>query len=432
MTQDSTSPDAQSQALKARLALLPSSAVVGIDIAKRKHFACGLDPEGQTIQAPFSFTNDEAGFQQLLDRVTDLGNRHLINAWVFGFEASGGYEKPLAAFLVEQGFDVVQVDSFVAKRQRELMTGSVDKNDAKDCVAIAFLMRQGFVQYYHLRGLKEESLVGLVRLNEHLKKRRTQLKLKIKGNVLKYTFPELEGFCKNVASQFSMELLTQFPTPHDIVQVGKLEFKKTMLPRLRSKRIAFYLDEVYSLAEHSVGLKLDRWTTKALELRTYVAELRTIEQQRLAIVKRLTADLETNEDYELIRTIPGVGLETGSALLAEIGDISRFGSDRQLISFAGLDLVSYQSGEYSGPARVSKRGRPLIRKVAYQAVNAALLARKPNILNRKYREIVAKQGQTKDVRQKAKVKLCAKLLRIVFAVLTKREPYREHPTDQAA
>ena len=31
--------------------------------------------------------------------------------------------------------------------------------------------------------------------------------------------------------------------------MGKLEFKKTMLPRLRSKRIAFYLDEVYSLAE---------------------------------------------------------------------------------------------------------------------------------------------------------------------------------------
>ena len=429
---ESTSPDAQSQALKARLAILPSSAVVGIDVAKRKHFACGLDPEGQTIQAPFSFTNDEGGFAQLMDRVTDLGRRYLINDWVFGFEASGGYEKPLAAFLVEQGFDVVQVDSFVAKRQRELMTGSFDKNDAKDCVAIAFLMRQGFVQYYNLRGLKEENLVGLVRLNEHLKKRRTQLKLKIKGNVLKYTFPELERFCKDVSTQFSMELLTQFPTPHDIVQVGKLEFKKTMLPRLRSKRIAFYLDEVYSLAEHSVGLKLDRWTTKALELRTYVAELRTIEQQRVAIVKRLKADLEVSEDYELISSIPGVGLETGSALLTEIGDISRFGVDRQLISFAGLDLVSYQSGEYSGPARVSKRGRPLIRKVAYQAVNAALLARKPNIFNRKYREIVAKQGQTKDVRQKAKVKLCAKLLRIVFAVLTKREPYREHPTDQMA
>jgi transposase len=429
---DSTSTEAQSQALKARLAILPSSAVVGVDIAKRKHFACILDPQGQTIQAPFSFGNDEGGFAQLMDRVTDLGHRFLINDWVFGFEASGGYEKTLAAFLVEQGFDVVQVDSFVAKRQRELMTGSVDKNDAKDCVAIAFLVRQGFVKYYHLRGLKEESLVGLVQLNEHLKKRRTQLKLKIKGNVLKYTFPELERFCKDVSSRFSMELLTLFPTPHDIVQVGKLEFKKTMLPRLRSRRIAFYLDEVYTLAEHSIGLKADRWTTKALELRTYIAELRTIEQQRVAVVKRLKGSLETNEDYQLICTIPGVGLETGSALLAEIGDINRFSTDRQLISFAGLDLVSYQSGEYSGPPRVSKRGRPLIRKVAYQAVNAALLARKPNILNRRYREIIAKQGNSKEVRQKAKVKLSAKLLRIVFAVLTKQEPYREHPTDQAA
>ncbi len=100
-------------------------------------------------------------------------------------------------------------------------------------------MRQRFVQYYNLRGLKEENLVGLVRLHEHLKKKRTQLKLKIKGNVLKYTFPELERFCKDVSTQFSMELLTQFPTPHDIVQVGKLEFKKTMLPRLRNKESRF-------------------------------------------------------------------------------------------------------------------------------------------------------------------------------------------------
>ena len=41
----------------------------------------------------------------------------------------------------------------------------------------------------------------------------------------------------------------------DIVPAAKLEFKKAMLPRLKGKRISFYLDEVYSLAERSVGLK---------------------------------------------------------------------------------------------------------------------------------------------------------------------------------
>jgi len=421
----STSSVKEFQALKEKLEVHRTAGVVGIDVAKSKHFAVVLNPVGQTIQPPFAFPNDRAGFDHLIDRVDQLAARHLINHWVFGFEASGGYEKTLAAFLADKGYDVVQVRSYAVKRHREMMTGSVDKNDAKDCVSIAYLIRQGFVEFYHLPRLEQENLTGLVLLNEHLKARRTQLKLKIKQNVLKYTFPELEGFCKNIESQFAMELLTQFPTPHDIVQVGKLEFKKTLIPRLKGRRLVFYLDEVYSLAERSVGLKLDRWTTKALELQTYIAELRVVEQQRISIVKRLENLLDRNEDYELITTIPGVGFETGSALLAEIGDIGRFGTDRQLLSFAGLDLVNYQSGAFEGRPRISKRGRPLIRKVAYQAINAAIIASRDNAFKRKYREIVAKQGNNKDVRQKAKLKLCAKLLRVVYAVLSKREPYQE-------
>ena len=420
------------QELKAKLEVHKTAGVVGIDVAKNKHFAVILDPVGQTIQAPFSFENSRAGFDALIDRVEDLGRRHLIAHWVFGFEASGGYEKPLATYLVEKKQDVVQVSSVAVKRHREMMTNSVDKNDAKDCISIAYLIRQGFVEYYHLRSLQEEDLAGLVLINEHLKARRTQLKLKVKQNVLKYTFPELETFCKNIESRFSLELLTQYPTPHDIVKAGKLEFKKAMLPQLKGRRVGYFLDELYSLAEHSIGLKLDRWTTKALELRTYIAELRVVEQQRTTIAKRLGHLLETNPDYELLCTIPGIGLETGSALLAEIGDIGRFASDRHLLSYAGFDLVSYQSGQFQGKPRISKRGRPLIRKVAYQAVNVVIISSKDNAFKRKYRQIIATQGNSKDVRQKAKVKLCSKLLRVVYAVLSKRSPYQEGLTTTEA
>lgn len=422
---DTTSNRQDFQELKAQLELHKTGGVVGIDVAKKKHFGVILDPVGQTIMTPFSFENSRAGFDHLLDRVKQMETQHLISQWVFGFEASGGYEKPLATCLVEHKHNVVQVNSVAVKRHREMMTGSVDKNDPKDCTSIAYLIRQGFVEYYYLRSLSEEDLAGLVRLNEHLKARRTQLKLKIKQNVLKYTWPELESFCKDIGSQFAMELLTQYPTPHDIVSAGKLSFKKTLVPKLKGKRMAYYLDEVYALAEHSIGLKLDRWTTKALELRTYIAELRVVEQQRRSVIKRIENQLETRRDYELIRSIPGVGLETGSALLAEIGDISRFGSERQLISFAGFDLVNYQSGQYQGRPRISKRGRPLIRKAAYQAVNVVVISSKDTAFKRKYRQLLAKQGNTKDARQKAKVKLCAKLLRVVYAVLTKQEPYRD-------
>jgi len=427
---DGTAVQRDFQALKQQLELHRSAGVVGVDVAKNKHFATILDPAGQTIQPPFSFANTRSGFDSLSDRIEEMTRRHLINHWVVGFEASGGYEKPLAGYLSDKGYDVVQVKSYAVKRHREMITGSVDKNDMKDCLSVAYLVQQGHIDYYQLKTVSEEDVSGLVLLNEHLKARRRQLKQKIKQNVLKYIFPELEGFLKNIESQFVTEVLTHFPTPHDIVKAGKLEFKKTLLPRLKMRRVAFFLDELYALAENSIGLKADRWSTKALELRTYIAELRVVLEQRSAVSQRLLHKLETNEAYQLITTIPGVGFETGSTLVAEIGDISRFGSDKQLISFAGLDLVNYQSGEYQGKPRISKRGRPLIRKAAYQAVNSAIMATRPNLFNRKYREIRAKQGDTRDIRKKAKTKLCAKLLRIVYAVLTKKEAFRDEAADQ--
>jgi len=427
----STTNEWSTQALKSKLEIHKTSGVVGIDVAKNKHFATILDPLGQTIVPPFSFSNSKEGFDALADKINQMGTLQGIRNWLVGFEASGGYEKPLAAFLKENQFDVVQVDSFAVKRQREMINRSFDKNDAKDCLSIAYLIRQGYVSFYHCRSLEEEKLSGLVLINEHLKKRRSQLKIKIKQNSLKYLFPELEGFCKNIESPFVLDLLSLYPTPQDIVSATKLEFKKTMLPRLKGRKVSFYLDELFSLAENSIGLKIDRWDVKALELRTYVEELRVIEGQRDIIAKRIGHLLEVNPQYQLISTIPGIAQEIGAALLAEIGDINRFGNERQLLSFAGLDLVNHQSGNYTGTPRLSKRGRPLIRKVTFQAVNVSILCTKSNPIAVKYRQIVATQGDTKDVRQKAKIKLCAKLLRMVYAVLKNQEPYRDSLADQA-
>ena len=39
---------------------------VGIDIAKRTHYASVMNSDGEILAEPFPFTNDHAGFQKLL------------------------------------------------------------------------------------------------------------------------------------------------------------------------------------------------------------------------------------------------------------------------------------------------------------------------------------------------------------------------------
>ena len=47
---------------------------VGIDVAKRNHTGVVLDAQGQVLQPPFSISNDRAGIQQLLDRLSGLAD----------------------------------------------------------------------------------------------------------------------------------------------------------------------------------------------------------------------------------------------------------------------------------------------------------------------------------------------------------------------
>ena len=50
-------------------------------------------------------------------------------------------------------------------------------------------------------------------------------------------------------------------------------------------------------------------------------------------------------------------------LLAETGPLSDFNNLKQLNNYLGLSLRERQSGMYKGRAKLSKRGRPLARKV---------------------------------------------------------------------
>ena len=57
-----------------------------------------------------------------------------------------------------------------------------------------------------------------------------------------------------------------------------------------------------------------------------------------------------------LRTIPGVGLLTATAMVGFVGDIRRFRSCRHFASYLGLTPREYSSGNQRRLGRISKRG----------------------------------------------------------------------------
>ena len=73
----------------------------------------------------------------------------------------------------------------------------------------------------------------------------------------------------------------------------------------------------------------------------------------------------------MLRTLPGVGEFTALVILAEIGDITRFGSARKLASWAGLTPTVRGSDLTVRHGHISKQGSAWLRWVLNQAAQTA-------------------------------------------------------------
>lgn len=77
-----------------------------------------------------------------------------------------------------------------------------------------------------------------------------------------------------------------------------------------------------------------------------------------------------HHDYQLLRRIPGIGPINARTILAEAGDLHRFGHHRQFLKFYGLDLASCQSGTFRGRAKLSKYGNARLRRTFWMAARS--------------------------------------------------------------
>jgi len=118
---------------------------------------------------------------------------------------------------------------------------------------------------------------------------------------------------------------------------------------------------------------------------------------------------------ELATSITGLSAVGAASILAETGDLARFGTGRALVKHSGLAPRQKTSGNYTGRTRTTGQGRPGLRLAAWRAVWGALksnpvyAARFAYLTSREHNRLST--GQAHAV-------LAAALLRQLHAVIT--------------
>jgi transposase len=127
-----------------------------------------------------------------------------------------------------------------------------------------------------------------------------------------------------------------------------------------------------------------------------------------------------DERVEWLESMPGVGYYSALLILAEIGDVARFPTAKQLCSYAGLVPSVHASGDHARYGRITKEGSSWLRWIMVEAAHQA--TRKAGRLRRFYERVARKHG-----RKPARVALARQMLSIIHHLLTRRKRY-EDPT----
>ena len=124
-----------------------------------------------------------------------------------------------------------------------------------------------------------------------------------------------------------------------------------------------------------------------------------------------------------LRTIPGVGLLTATALVAFVGDVQRFPSGRHFASYLGLTFRESSSGLRRRLGAISKRGDPYLRMLLIHGARSVLLHAKKTTGERDRLRAWALERERARGHNKAAVALANKLARIVWAVWKNEHAY---------
>lgn len=258
---------------------------------------------------------------------------HQIRKWFKGAQIFSAYEAGFSGFrlhreLVKAGIKniVVNPASIPVEANNKVKT---DKRDSRN---IATKLAIGELRPIYVPSEEEELERLLPRTREQLVKMKTKVGNQIKSKL--HQFGLIDCFDDTVISQKFISNTLKLDLPFEL-------------------KIAIEI-----LAKH--------WT----EINRSLSEMRALFKSQAA---------KKPEIERVYRSAPGVGDVSSRILATELGDMSRFVSNKKLYSFTGLTPSEFSSGEHIRRGHITRQGSSRIRhvltEVAWRAIDQDIALR---------------------------------------------------------
>lgn len=250
-----------------------------------------------------------------------------------------------------------------------------NKNDAADAAAIAEAAQRPDMRFVSVKTVEQQDDQCVHRIRSQIVKNRTALVCQIRGLLMEYGID---------------------------IPLGRSKVRE---------RLPYILED----ATNGLSIKL-----RDLLLELY-EELKSLDNRVDKYDEKIEQMAKNSQQAQLLTSIPGIGAQTATALLASIGDISVFKNGRELAAYLGLVPRQHSTGGKPTLLGISKRGDVYLRTLLIHGARAVLqkVEKKVDKTSQWAYGLIQRRGKNK-----AAVALANKNARIVYALLSKNEKYQ--------
>lgn len=346
--------------------------VITVDVSKGN---CHYQPfieNGHPMRKPKVLDDTIDGFSRISRLMEDLEKKTGATELPVVFEAAGVYHRPLQKYLQDKKIPYYIISPLLSAAYRKT-TLNGNKTDSLDCTHIAKAYYSEELRPYYEQSPEYLRLMRLNRYYEgelvHLRKRKVALR-----SCLDIIYPRIDkkfSGNQNIYDPLPMEVLKQYPHPSLLLKHREdVIVKRISGPSGHKQGYAEKIvHKIYETAKECYS-GCDPDGIEVIKLPEMIRKMQEQEQLCKHILSDITALAKEAPYYACVASIPGIGDNLASRIIAELGDINRFHNRSALVAYAGLNPKILQSGDIDGThLKISKKGNKHLRCLLYIAAS---------------------------------------------------------------
>ena len=397
--------------------------IVSIDVSKGKSDYQAFKNLNVKYTGSRSIKHTKEGFDEIVNLVREMEKKLKTEVCVV-YEATGVYHRVLKKVLEDNNIKQFIINPLLSAKTRKNDSLRCPKTDKLDPKSIAKTYYSHSLHNSHKQETIYHELRELSRYYEdilvHIRKDKVAFRAQ-----LDIVFPGYDTLYDDLYGPVALAVIEKYHHPEmlqkkKINTVSKVIQSKTCHRQATSDTMADKAIE-YSKTIYS---GCDKDDIEVLILQRFIKKLNEDMAEAERTIGEMIKLAQELPNFNIIKSIPGIGDNLAARIIAELGDMTRFKKKNELVAFAGLDPRINESGKNDGDhMHITKKGNKRLRCLLYLAVTCSIrLKRDDNSIKDFY---IKKKQQSNPMCSKAAKTACAsKLVRIIYSMCKTGELYQ--------